>query len=91
MYLFSLQNSEVFLDIRSMPRIRKKVKKFALQQECESRIVWKNVTEALQREDAEAAADAKHQVSLFIVDLQNNEALAQLLKSGPTYVHRITQ
>lgn len=47
-----------------MPTIRKKLKKFSLQEENESRIVWKYVTEALEREDAEAAAAAKHEVKI---------------------------
>lgn len=46
-----------------MPCVRKKVKKFSLQDENESRSVWRYVTEALEREDAQAAAAAKHEVS----------------------------
>ncbi len=46
-----------------MPTIRKKVKKFALQDPHESRIVWRHLTEALEREDSEAASEAKHEVS----------------------------
>ena len=45
-----------------MPTIRKKVQKFSLQQDFESRVVWRHVTEAIQREDSEAAAIAKHEV-----------------------------
>lgn len=50
------------MDVRSMLRTRKKVKKFNLQEENESRKVWKYVTEALEREDSAAAATAKHEV-----------------------------
>ena len=46
-----------------MPRIRKKVKKFSFQEPLESRVVWRHLTAALEREDAEAAAFAKHEVS----------------------------
>lgn len=45
-----------------MPRFLKKVRKFSLQEENESRIVWRCLTEALEREDIEAAAAAKHEV-----------------------------
>lgn len=57
-----VQESVVYLDIRTIPRIRKKILKFSLQEENESRVVWKFVTQALEREDTEAASTAKHEV-----------------------------
>lgn len=51
------------MDVRTMPSIRKKLKKFSLQEEYESRVIWRHLTAALEREDAEAAAAAKHEVS----------------------------
>ena len=50
------------MDVKSIPTVRKKLKKFHLQDENESRSVWRYVTEALEREDAEAASVAKHEV-----------------------------
>ena len=46
-----------------MPTIRKKVKKFSLQEPYESRVIWRHLTAALEREDSEAASIAKHEVS----------------------------
>lgn len=54
------------MDIRSTPRIRKKIEKFHLQKENESRTIWKFVTEALEREDNDAASVAKHEVTLLL-------------------------
>lgn len=53
------------MDLTSKPRIRKKVERFSLQQEYESRKVWRYVTEALEREDAEAASSAKYEVGIY--------------------------
>lgn len=49
--------------MKSARRIRKKILKFSLQEEYESRVVWKFVTQALEREDIESASSAKHEVS----------------------------
>jgi hypothetical protein len=57
-----LQESDVFFDTSSTPRIRKKIQKFSLQENYESRVVWKFVTQALEREDTESASAAKHEV-----------------------------
>lgn len=58
----------MILDVRSKPCIRKKIEKFSLQKDNESRVVWKFVTQALEREDIEAAAAAKHEVLTIVVN-----------------------
>ena len=50
------------MDIKSLPVFQKKVKKFSLQEDFESRVVWRRLTEALKQNDTEAAATAKHEV-----------------------------
>ena len=52
-----------FIDVRLTPTIRKKVRKISLQEKYESRVVWRNVTMALEKEDSEAATAAKRKVS----------------------------
>ena len=50
------------MDTQSMPIIRKKVKKLESQEEFESKRKWHKVTQALIRDDVEAASAAKHEV-----------------------------
>ena len=45
-----------------MPVIRKKIRKVDCQGEFESKRKWQRVTEALLRDDVEAASAAKHEV-----------------------------
>lgn len=68
LYINIVQENEVFLDVRNKPCIRKKIEKFSLQKDHESRVVWKFVTQALEREDVEAAAAAKHDVFNCLID-----------------------
>ena len=51
----------MFVDANS-PVIRKKIKKLSKQEPFESRVVWRHLTEALAREESEAAGEAKHAV-----------------------------
>ena len=60
----SLQAQQVFVDADS-PIIRKKIKKLSKQEPFESRVVWRELTESLARDDSEAAGEAKHAVSRF--------------------------
>jgi len=53
----------VFVDTLNTPTIRKKLKKLSSQDPGESRRRWQHVTEALRRQDIEAATEAKHTVS----------------------------
>jgi hypothetical protein len=53
---------EVFVDTQSMPVIRKKIRKVDCQGEFESKRKWQRVTEALLRDDVEAASAAKHEI-----------------------------
>ena len=52
----------MFIDANT-PTIRKKIKKLSKQEPYESRIVWRDLTEAMARGDSETAAEAKHTVS----------------------------
>lgn len=56
----------MFIDANA-PVIRKKIKKFTKQEPYESRVVWKHLTEALEKQDSEAAAEAKHAVRQLYV------------------------
>ena len=56
-------DEEEFVDVLSLPKIRKKIQKISAQDPGESKHRWVKVTEALAREDVEAATNAKHEVS----------------------------
>ena len=58
-----------------MPTIRKKVKKFSSQEPCESRIVWRHLTSALERDDSEAASRAKHEVGSSVRHLKQRDRM----------------
>lgn len=51
--------TEVFVDTKSMPIIKKRVKKIVEQDSYESRNIWKEVTAALRNQDVNAATNAK--------------------------------
>jgi len=53
-------DQEVFIDTLNTPTIRKKLKRLSAQDPEESRSRWQHVTEALRRQDIEAATEAKH-------------------------------
>ena len=55
------QHQEVFFDA-STPITRKKWKTLSTLESSDSRVIWQHVTEAIRTNNAEAAADAKHQV-----------------------------
>lgn len=57
------QKQEAFLDTQKIQTTCKKMKKLSVQDPGESRRRWQHVTEALKRNNLEAAADAKHTVS----------------------------
>lgn len=54
--------SEVFVDTKAIPIIKKQVKPISQQQEFESRNLWKEVTVALKLQDVSAATNAKFSV-----------------------------
>ena len=56
-----MQSQQVFVDANA-PTIRKKIKKLSKQEPYESRVVWRDLTEAIARDDSEAAGEAKHTV-----------------------------
>jgi hypothetical protein len=55
-------DEEVFVDTVNVPVITKKFKKLERQEANESKRLWKKVTEALRKEDIDAATDAKHEL-----------------------------
>ena len=61
-----MQSQQVFVDADA-PTIRKKIKKLSKQEPYESRVVWRNLTEAMARDDSEAAGEAKHTVRPSVV------------------------
>ena len=70
----------MFVDA-STPTVRKKIRKLPMQESYESRIVWRDLTEAMARGDSEAAVEAKHIVSTLCNNfhLQVNIAVQTLL------------
>lgn len=56
-----MQSQQVFVDADA-PTIRKKIKKLSKQEPYESRVVWRDLNEAMARGDSEAAGEAKHTV-----------------------------
>ena len=56
-----MQSQQVFVDANA-PTIRKKIRKLSKQEPHESRVVWRDLTEAIARGDSEGAADTKHAV-----------------------------
>ena len=53
---------EVFLDTHNLQTVRKKIKRLDAMERHESRLVWRDLTQALRAEDLESATDAKHAV-----------------------------
>ena len=56
---WSSGKSEVFLDMSSMPCVKKMVKSVAEQETFESRRLWREVTHGLKFNNIEAATEAK--------------------------------
>ncbi|GBL93937.1 Oxysterol-binding protein-related protein 9 [Araneus ventricosus] len=56
---WSTGETEVFVDTKSIPIIKKRVKPLVEQEEYESRNLWKDVTTALRLRNVEAATEAK--------------------------------
>lgn len=54
--------SELFVDTKTLPIIKKQVKSINEQEEFESRNLWKYVTLALKRQDVLEASKAKYSV-----------------------------
>lgn len=55
----SQKQSEVFVDVNSIPIFKKQVRPIAEQEELESRRIWKEVTAGLKLNDIERATNAK--------------------------------
>ena len=54
--------TQVFVDTKAIPIIKKQVKPIGHQEEYESRYLWKEVTAALKKQDVSAATTAKYAV-----------------------------
>lgn len=58
----TIQHEEVFFDASTVVTMKKKWKKLDVAEPTDSRVVWQHVTEAILRDDEQAAADNKHKV-----------------------------
>ena len=54
----------MFLDAGNTRSCKKKLKKLSEQEPNESRVVWREVTDDLRKNDLDRAAEAKHAVSV---------------------------
>ena len=74
------------MDTINTPTVRKKLLKVSAQDPVESRRRWQHVTNALWKKDIEAATDAKHAVSLFIlIRTHSTESVHGLLINEMTF------
>lgn len=64
--VFRFQRQEVFFDCSKNATIKKKLKNLSAVEPSDSRMVWRTVTEAIRKNDAEGAASGKHAVSVFV-------------------------
>lgn len=54
--------TELFIDTKAIPIIKKQVKPISQQEFFESRYLWKEVTAALKQQDVSAATSAKYSI-----------------------------
>lgn len=57
--------SELFIDTKTLPIIKKQVRPISEQEEFESRNMWKVVTSALKRQDVHEASSAKYEIEQY--------------------------
>ncbi|KFM73754.1 Oxysterol-binding protein-related protein 9, partial [Stegodyphus mimosarum] len=68
--------TEIFVDTRTIPIIKKRVKPLVEQEEYESRKLWKDVTTALRLRNVEAATEAK-----FLLEQKQREEAKERLEN----------
>lgn len=75
---------EVFVDTRTIPIIKKKVKSIAEQEPFESRRLWKDVTRALKMQNTELATTEK-----FKIEQSQREQVKERQNSGQKWQTRV--
>ncbi|CAL1270877.1 unnamed protein product [Larinioides sclopetarius] len=73
---WSTGETEVFVDTKSIPIIKKRVKPLVEQEEYESRKLWKDVTTALRLRNVEAATESK-----FVLEQKQREEAKHRLEN----------
>ncbi|GFT90384.1 oxysterol-binding protein-related protein 9 [Nephila pilipes] len=73
---WSTGETEVFVDTRTLPIIKKRVKPLVEQENYESRKLWKDVTTALRLRNVEAATEAK-----FLLEQKQREEAKERLEN----------
>ena len=76
--------TEVFVDTKALPIIKKQVKPISQQQEYESRNLWKEVTVALKLQDVNGATNAK-----FKVEQKQRELVKERQEKGSKWDNRV--
>lgn len=75
---------EVFVDTRTIPIIKKRVKSIAEQESFESRRLWKDVTRALKMQNTELATAEK-----FKIEQSQREQVKERATSGQKWQTRV--
>lgn len=78
--------TEVFVDTKSMPIIKKRVKKIVEQDSYESRNIWKEVTAALRSQDVNAATNAK-----IAIEEQQRELVRDRKEKGTQIKNKVNK
>lgn len=76
--------SEVFIDTKAIPIIKKKVQPVAKQDEFDSRRLWKDVTLALKMQDVNLETSAK-----FTIEQKQRELVKERHTSGQKWENRV--
>jgi hypothetical protein len=76
--------TEVFIDTKAIPIIKKQVNPISQQQAFESRNLWKEVTAALLRQDVSAATSAK-----FTIEQKQRELVKERQEKGIKWENRV--
>jgi signal recognition particle GTPase len=76
--------TEVFVDTKTIPIIKKQVNPISQQEAFESRNLWKEVTAALLQQDVNAATSAK-----FTIEQKQRELVKQRQEKGIKWENRV--
>jgi hypothetical protein len=76
--------SEVFVDTKAVPTVKKKVMPVSEQLDFESRRLWKDVTVALKLQDVSMATNAK-----FIIEQRQRELVKERQETGAKWESRV--
>jgi hypothetical protein len=76
--------TEVFIDTKTIPIIKKQVNPISQQEDFESRNLWKDVTAALLQQDVSAATSAK-----FTIEQKQRELVKERTEKGTKWENRV--